>query len=112
MKKSEIKVNVELDNLNLPEKISWIATDSGVDEERQCKALMMSVWDPSENTTLKIDLWTKDMMIEDMKIFFHQTLVSMAATFERATNEDKISGDMKDFCDYFAEKMGLKNEEK
>ena len=57
-----------------------------------------------------IDLWTKDMLIDDMKQFFHQTLISMANTFERATNEDKIVGDMKDFCDYFAEKMGLKEE--
>jgi gliding motility-associated protein GldC len=72
--------------------------------------MMLSVWDSTENTTLKIDLWTKDMLVDDMKQFFHQTLISMANTLERATNEDKMAGDMRDFCDYFAEKMGLKSE--
>jgi hypothetical protein len=33
----------------------------------------------------------------------------MANTFEKATNEDKMAGDMRDFCDYFAEKMNLKD---
>jgi gliding motility-associated protein GldC len=112
MKKSEIKINVTTDDYNLPEKMEWQATDSGVEGVNPIKAIMLSVWDANENTTLKIDLWTKDMLVDDMKQFFHQTLMSMANTFERATNEDKIVGDMKDFCDYFAEKMGLKEEEK
>jgi len=111
MKNSEIKINVNIDDLNLPETMTWQATDSGILGENKIKAMMLSVWDPTENTTLKIDLWTKDMLIDDMKQFFHQTLISMANTFERATNEDKMAGDMKDFCDYFAEKMGLKKEE-
>ena len=110
MKNSEIKINVSTDNMNLPETMSWQATDSGVEGVNQIKAVMLSVWDAKENTTLKIDLWTKDMLVDDMKQFFHQTLISMANTLERATNEDKMAGDMRDFCDYFAEKMGLKEE--
>jgi gliding motility-associated protein GldC len=48
------------------------------------------------------------MPIDEMKQFFHQTLVSMAGTFERATNDHKMSATMRDFCDYFAEKLELK----
>lgn len=110
MKSSEIKINVTTDAMNLPETMNWQATDSGVDGINAIKAVMLSVWDAKENTTLKIDLWTKDMLVDDMKQFFHQTLISMANTLERATNEDKMAGDMRDFCDYFAEKMGLKEE--
>lgn len=111
MKKSEIKFNIELDDQHLPEKMEWMATDSDVDGVQECKALMLSVWDPKEKSTLKIDLWTKDMLIDEMKIFMHQTMLSMANTLEKSIQEEKMAGDMRDFCEYFAEKMGLKQEE-
>jgi gliding motility-associated protein GldC len=47
------------------------------------------------------------MMVDEMKIFFHQTLLSMAETLKRATGEEKMAEDMKDFCAHFAEKMNL-----
>ena len=47
---------------------------------------------------------------DEMKIFFHQTLTAMSDTFERATNDDKMSATMRDFCDYFAEKLAIKKE--
>jgi hypothetical protein len=31
----------------------------------------------------------------------------MADTFERATNDEKMAATMRDFCDYFAEKLQL-----
>ena len=69
---------------------------------------MLSVWDSNAQETLKIDLWTKDMPVDEMKLFFHQTLVTMSDSFLRATQDEKMTGDMKDFCDYFAEKLELK----
>jgi hypothetical protein len=45
-----------------------------------------------------------------MKQFFHQTLVEMSNTFQRATQDDKMTATMKDFCDYFAEKLELKKD--
>jgi gliding motility-associated protein GldC len=53
-------------------------------------------------------LWTKDMPVDEMKLFFHQTLVSMTQTFVRATQDEKMGATMKDFSDYFAEKLELK----
>jgi hypothetical protein len=32
----------------------------------------------------------------------------MAASFERATDDQKMTATMRDFCDYFAEKLELK----
>ncbi|MBL0913556.1 MAG: gliding motility protein GldC [Bacteroidia bacterium] len=105
---SDIQLKVLLDDQKVPEKISWIAKDSGVDEDRACNAFLLSIWDPKENNTLRIDLWTKDMLVDDMKQFYHQTLITMAETFERATGETRMKEQMLDFADYFAEKMGLK----
>ncbi len=104
---SEIKFTIGLDENKIPENIKWSASDGGVNDAAS-KAIMLSVWDEKSKDTLRIDLWTKDMLVDDMKRFFHQTLVSMADSFERATQEEKMVGDMRDFCEYFAEKMDLK----
>lgn len=105
MKTSEIKFTVKLDENNLPINIAWEATDGN--EKSESKSVMISLWDAKENNTLKIDLWTKDMLVDDMKRFFHQTLLSMSDTFKRATGEEKMAEDLRDFCAHFAEKMKL-----
>lgn len=104
---SEIKFTIELDQNKVPETLSWTAKDGGVENE-ESKAIMLSIWDNINKETLRIDLWTKDMPVDEMKIFFHQTLVAMADTYEKATQDDKMAATMKDFCDYFAEKLELK----
>lgn len=104
---SEIKLRVGLDENRVPEELTWSAEDGGVDNE-SAKAMMLSVWDSKNRESLKIDLWTKDMPVDEMKIFFHQTLVTMADTFFKATQDEKMTATMKDFCDYFAEKLELK----
>ncbi|WP_313807989.1 gliding motility protein GldC [Flavobacterium sp.] len=105
--KSEIKLTVELDENRVPEKLSWTAKDGGVNAE-DAKAMLLSIWDSNQQETLRIDLWTKDMPVDEMKVFFHQTLVAMADTYHRATEDEKMTATMRDFCDYFAEKLDLK----
>jgi gliding motility-associated protein GldC len=104
--KSEIKINVGMDENRVPEKLSWDASDGGITNE-VAKAMMLSVWDEKTNDTLRIDLWTKEMLMDDMKRFFHQTFLAMADSFERATNETSMAADMRDFAAHFAEKMEL-----
>lgn len=106
---SQINLTVALDENKIPEKIHWTAEDGGVTNE-ESKAVMLSVWDSKKKESLRIDLWTKDMPVDEMKIFFHQTLSAMADTFQRATNDDKMSDTMRDFCEYFAEKLELKRD--
>ena len=105
--KSVINIDVALDENRVPEKLSWTARDGGV-VDQDTKAIMLSVWDSKPQESMRIDLWTKDMPVDEMKLFFHQTLVSMSETFERATGDKQMSETMKDFCDYFAEKLELK----
>ncbi|WP_353780124.1 gliding motility protein GldC [Winogradskyella sp. 3972H.M.0a.05] len=104
---SKIELNVELDENRVPEYLSWTAEDGGI-KDQEAKAMMLSVWDSKAKEMLRIDLWTKDMPVDEMKIFFHQTLVAMSKTFHRATQDEKMSATMQDFCDYFAEKLELK----
>lgn len=104
--KSTIEINVELDKNNTTEKLSWTATHAGI-EDQESKALFLSVWDSKNKEALKMDLWTKKMPVDEMKIFFYQTLFSMAEAYKVATNDDKMTGAMHDFCEYFAEKNGL-----
>lgn len=105
-KKSEINIEVVTDANHVPEEIIWSAQDGNIYKE-DAKALMLSVWDSKAQETLRIDLWTKDMPVDEMKKFFHQTLVSMKETYFRATQDDKMRDTMGDFCDYFAEKLDL-----
>lgn len=106
-KKSEINIEVILDENRVPEEIYWSAQDGEIYKE-ESKAMLLSMWDSKKQETLRVDLWTKDMPVDEMKKFFHQTLVAMSDTFNRATQDEKMTATMKDFCDYFAEKLELK----
>jgi gliding motility-associated protein GldC len=106
---SSINIDVSLDENNIPEKIQWSAPDGGVDNEL-AQAMLLAIWDGHNQETLIMDLWIKEMPIDQMKLFFHQTLVTMSDTYLRATQDDKMSATMKDFCDYFAEKLELKKD--
>ncbi|MCG1037281.1 gliding motility protein GldC [Polaribacter sargassicola] len=104
---SQVNFEIGLDENKVPEEIFWTAIDGGIDKA-ESKAVMISVWDHKQKDTLRMDLWTKDMPIDEMKQFYHQTLMSMADSFERATDDQKMSATMRDFCEYFAEKLELK----
>lgn len=106
-KKKEIRILIDLDDQDIPENIEWSATDSGVEGTVSCRSLILALWDHNNKDTLRLDLWTRTMTQDEMKIFFHQTLVTMADSFMKATNDERIVGDMRDFCDYFAEKMNI-----
>ena len=108
---NKIEFEVQLDENKIPENIKWSAPQSAV-KDAEAKALMVAVWDNKAHETLKMDLWTKDMPLHDMKLFYYQTFLTMADSFQRATNDEKMSATIRDFCDFFAEKQGLKKENK
>jgi len=106
-KKTKITIDVNLDENNIPEEMRWTAPDGGV-SDMDTKAMLLSFWDSENQETLKMDLWVKEMPVDQMQLFFHQTLVSFSDTFYRATQDEKMTATMKDFCDYFEEKLELK----
>lgn len=107
MKKAEIKLSITLDEKNIPLEILWESTDSKNKEAVPAKAMMIALWDPALKNTMRIDLWTKEMPVDEMKRFFYETLLTMGDTFEKATGEKNIVEDLRDYCAHFAEKMEL-----
>lgn len=105
MSQSSINIQIELDNNKVAEKIQWEATDAG--EQREAKAMILGFWDKHEKNTMRIDLWTKEMTVDEMKFFVHQTLLTLSDSFERSTGDTRMAATMKDFCEYYAEKMNL-----
>ena len=101
MSKSTITIGVKMDENRVPETIEWAASDTSADAVQKAKAFMLSFWDSSEKTALRIDLWTKDMMVDEMSDFFYQTMMTMADTYGRATNHDDLVEGMKKFAHEF-----------
>lgn len=107
MRKTQITIEVELDENHIPETMTWNAQDGGVDKQ-ETKATMISVWDDKAMEALRIDLWTKDMPVDHMKRFFHQILVSFGDTYQRATGEDDVAEWMREMAEEFAVKSAIK----
>jgi gliding motility-associated protein GldC len=105
MQKSTITIDVMLDPNKIPQQILWEASDSTAAMKQKAKAMCLAFWDPEDKSALRIDLWTKDMMVDEMGDFFFQMLTTMADTFKRATNQDALSDEMKAFAKNFVEKF-------
>ena len=105
MRQSTIKIDVLLDPNKIPEQINWQATDSSADMTQKAKAMCIAFWDGADKTALRIDLWTKDMMVDEMGDFYYQMLMGMADSFKRATNQQGLSDELKVFAKDFFEKF-------
>lgn len=108
MKKTQIIIDVELDENHIPEKMIWSAEDGGISSQ-ETKAAMVSIWDDKDKEALRIDLWTKEMPMEEMKRFYHQIFISMANSYQRATSEDEVAEFIVDFAENFAHQAGIKS---
>lgn len=103
MKQSSIIIDVQLDDQRVPESISWSASDTTAEEAKRAKAMMIAFWDGAEKTALRIDLWTKEMMVDEMADFYYQTFMTMAESYQRATQHNQLAEDMKKFAkDFYA----------
>ena len=105
MTESKININVTLDNDKVPQQITWSATDSSAESLQKAKAMFLTFWDADEKSALRIDLWTKEMMVDEMADFYFQLFTSMADTFHRATKYNDLSDDIKSFARNFKKKF-------
>jgi gliding motility-associated protein GldC len=111
MIQSTIAIDVTLDESKIPHQILWNATQSSSEEKQEAKAMMISFWDGKERAALRIDLWTKEMMVDEMADFYYQTMMTMADTFERATHQKELVVEMKDFAKNFYAKFKKSQEQ-
>ena len=105
MTESQININVQLDDNKIPQHITWTASASTAALPQQAKAMFLAFWDGMEKSALRIDLWTKDMMIDEMADFYFQLFTTMADTFQRATKHESLSGDIRSFAKEFHKKF-------
>jgi gliding motility-associated protein GldC len=105
MTQSTITIDVNLDEQKIPHQIMWNATQSNSEAKQEAKAMMVSFWDGKERAALRIDLWTKEMMVDEMADFYYQTMMTMADTFDRATHQTELVGEMKSFAKAFYTKF-------
>jgi gliding motility-associated protein GldC len=105
MQQSTIKIDVLLDNEKIPESIQWSATDSSAEMKQQAKAMSIAFWDAADKSAMRIDLWTKDMMVDEMGEFYYQLLHSMSDSFLRATRNEEQANELKLFAETFIKKV-------
>lgn len=111
-KTSQIRVNIGLDDKNVPSEITWDGDDSpNKGKPQPCKAMLLALFDKESLDTIKIDLWTTEMQVNEMDRFMFQTLRSLADTYYKATQNRELSVDMQKFVHYFGEKTGIITEQ-
>jgi gliding motility-associated protein GldC len=106
-RKTQVILDIELDENHIPETITWHAQDGGISNE-PTKSVLISVWDDQKMEALSLDLWTKEMPVDHMKRFMHQIFIAMSHTYQKATNEDDVAGFIEEFAEEFARRSKIK----
>ncbi len=104
MHQSTITINVRLNDEKVPQEINWHASDSTT-EAQQAKAMMVAFWDGADKSALRVDLWTKDMMVDEMADFYFQAFMGMAESYDRATHDHELVTDIRTFAKAFQQKF-------
>ena len=102
----DVRLSVVLDENHVPESIHWSADDAQ-DESAATKAFMLAVWDEATKSSLRMDLWTKDMLVDEMHRFYHQSFLAMADSFQRATNNENVAQMIRNFSAEFKRELNL-----
>lgn len=102
---SSIKIDIHLNKDKVPQKINWSASESTIEKMQDAKAMMVAFWDGAEKNALRIDLWTKEMMVDEMADFYYQTFLGMAESYNRATHDEILVNDIKTFAKSFYKKF-------
>lgn len=98
-RKTTIQFEIDLDDANVPDRIVWAASDMPEDQNPETRSISVSIWDPQAKNTLRIDLWTKEMTVPDMKRFYIDSIGGLAQSVLEATGDEKMANDMKALCD-------------
>ncbi len=103
--KSEIHITVELNENKLPVKMNWTSTENN--ESGECKSFFLALWDTKDQTSLHLNLWTKDMNVDEMRQFMHQMLLNQSDTLKKATGDEALAASLYDYSHEYAIKAGI-----
>jgi len=102
MKKSTVNFEIELDDKNIPEQIKWTASDDPSGElPKDTRSISLALWDHEQKNTLRIDLWTKEMTVDEMKRFYVDCIGGLAQSALSATGDEFMSTEMNNLCEKF-----------
>ena len=104
---SKINFIIQLDDKKMPEKIEWQADDADFTGMKEAKTMMLSLGDKDDKVTLGIDLWTNDMLIDDMNLHFYQIILKLGDTYRKATSNPETAKMFDEFASQFADKIKL-----
>jgi gliding motility-associated protein GldC len=99
MKKSEINFTIDLDSNNVPQKIQWHASDKPESAPTETKSISISLWDQQQKNTLRIDLWTNDMPVEEMKRFYIDCLGGLGQSILSSTGDEYMANETNALCE-------------
>ena len=99
MRKTEINFNIELDQNNVPEKIMWDATDKLETGFTEAKSISISLWDHEQKNTMRIDLWSKDMPVEEMKKFYIDCIGGLSQSVLSSTGDEHMASEINALCE-------------
>jgi len=103
MKKSNIQFTVELDANNVPDRILWDASDKPDEGMTETKSISIALWDHAQKNTMRIDLWAKDMPVDDMKRFYIDCIGGLSQSVLTATGDEVMAKEMRALCDRLVE---------
>jgi gliding motility-associated protein GldC len=109
MKKSNINFTVQLDEKNIPEKIFWDATEKPEKGISESKAVSIALWDHKQKNTLRIDLWTKEMPVEEMKRFFIDCLGGLGQSILTSTGDEFMASETNALCERLVKHLQEEN---
>jgi gliding motility-associated protein GldC len=105
MKKSTINFTVHLDQQNVPDKIFWDATDKPDPGLTETKSISIALWDHQQKNTLRIDLWAKDMPVEEMKRFYIDCIGGLAQSMLQSTGDEFMAHETNALCEKLVEHL-------
>lgn len=105
MKKSNINFTVQLDHNNVPDKILWEATEKPEPGLSETKSISIALWDHKEKNTLRIDLWSKDMPVDDMKRFYVDCIGGLAQSMLSSTGDEFMADQTNALCEKLVEHL-------
>ncbi|MBL7818868.1 MAG: gliding motility protein GldC [Saprospiraceae bacterium] len=113
VKKSKIEIEIGLNKDNYPIEINWKSSDAPAGYPIQtAKAMLLSFLDKESRDTLKIDLFTNELMVVEMDKLMFDTLRTLANTYYQATNNKELAEQMQHFAHYFGEKTEILKQNK
>ena len=109
MAENKIEINITTDENHVPTGIHWTAPTEKI-EAKSAKAMTLVFWDEDSSSSMNMDLWTKEMSVEEMRHFVCQSIMLLADTYERSTNDKAHAEAVRGFTQELAKRVGVLEE--